>query len=323
MTIIDFYHSIGRKTPSADDFALFQFRPGFNIGYDFKGYLCIVINSSNSARTPLLQQTKLLSVECNRHLSYIKNGSHEDRLVHIIRCFSTVEKEQEIFLEVIDATMLESASDEEVMSMFQTLSSFFANKEEPSDTELIGLYAELDAIKTFSSNITMSDYWQSKDRMKFDFSFTDSLKLDVKATTNSFRTHHFKHEQLITDIYDIYILSYMLRYDDKGLSLYDLIYEVKPFMKNNPKKLLRLDTVLKNVSENRLQEMKFSPEYTNEKRHFYLAESIPKFAELTPDGVANAEYDCNLDNIEAIKDEDFISIVLGVLSKENDNEQIG
>ncbi len=316
MTVAEYYHSIVRNTQMTDDFELFQFRPGFNIGFDADGNLCVVIKSSNVAHTPLLQRTKLISVECNRRLICMINGIQEEKLVHIVRCFSKIEKERELFLELINATMPETASDEEVMDVFRTLARFFADKGELSDSELIGLYAELDAILAFSPSIKIEEYWQSQDRMKFDFSFTDSLKLEIKATTKAFRTHHFRHEQLITDMYNIIVLSYMLRYDDEGISLYDLIINVKPLFAHSPKKLLRIDTVLKNVSEERLRELKFSPEYTKEKRHFYLASSIPKFTESTPDGVANAEYDCNLDNIPILQDESFISIVKDALSEE-------
>lgn len=316
MNVIEYYHSLNRNPHFTDDFKLFPFKPGFNIGFDSDDNLCIVIESSNTTRAPLLQRTKLLSIECNRHLIYLIDGKREEKLVHIFRCFSTVETEKEIFLELICATMPEPASEEEVMEVFHTLSRFFSSKEEPSENELIGLYAELEVIWSFSPVFNLSDYWQSKDRMKFDFSFSDSLKLEVKATRKDFRTHHFRHEQLISDMYRIIVLSYMLRDDDAGVSLYDLIINVKPLFVNSPKKLLRIDSVLKNVSKDKLKELKFSPEYTKEKRHFYLASAIPKFEGETPDGVANAEYDCNLDNIPILQDDDFISIVKDELSKE-------
>ena len=316
MTVTEYYHSAIRGTQTANDFELFSYRQGFFIGYDSDGNLCVVIKSSTVAHTPLLQRTKLISVECNRRLLYTINEEQEENLVHIVRCFSKIEKEKELFLELIDATMTETASDEEVMEVFQTLTRFFSDKEEPSDGELIGLYAELDAILAFSASLQIEDYWQSQDRMKFDFSFTDSLKLEVKATTKAFRTHHFRHEQLVTEMYDIVVLSYMLRHDDEGISLFDHINAAKPLLLHSPKKLLRIEKILKNVSEERLKELKFDSEYTRERRHFYLASTIPKFSETTPDGVANAEYDCNLENLPFLPDESFVSMVHTALAKE-------
>jgi hypothetical protein len=43
--------------------------------------------------------------------------------------------------------------------------------------------------------------------------------------------------------------------------------------------------------------------------HIYSASDIPKFNEVTPNGVANAEYDCVLDNIGFLSFEEFQQIV--------------
>ena len=320
MNIIEYYHTTVRAGLQCGDFELFPYRKDLFIGFDAEGFLCVVIKSSNAAGSPLCQRTRLLSVECNRQLSYTLDDRDINELTHIVRCFSNVEKEKEIFLEIIDATIGGPASDEYVMDTFRVLSSFFADRNEPTEGELIGLYAELDAILTFSSSIKMGFYWQSRDRMKFDFSFTDKLKVEVKATTKPFRTHHFKHEQLTTSDYEVIILSYMLRYDDEGVSLHELISNAKPLLSSDPRKILRLDKVLKNVSDERLNNMKFSPEYTSEKRHFYYADKIPKFEEGTPDGVANAEYDCNLDNIPYFEDKEFIQVIGTALAEEDNFE---
>lgn len=41
--------------------------------------------------------------------------------------------------------------------------------------------------------------------MKFDFSISEKVKLEVKATVKNIRTHHFRHEQLMTEVYDIFV----------------------------------------------------------------------------------------------------------------------
>jgi hypothetical protein len=248
------------------------------------------------------------------------SGEKKSALVHIVRCLSQKEKEKILFLELLDSIINNELSDEEIIDAFHTLSDFFKDRTEPSDNELMGLYAELDAMISFSS-LHLEKYWQSQDRMKFDFSITDSLKIEVKATTKPLRTHHFRHEQLVTDLYDILILSYMLRYDDEGVSLLDMIDQVKPLLLHNPKKLMRIDRVLKNVSEERLNSIRFNPDYTREKRHFYSANAIPKFPESTPDGVANAEYDCSLDNIRFVSDVEVFELINKVLEEESSNGQ--
>ncbi len=317
-SIIDSYHSFMNEKNINDDFRLYPHSEYMFMGYDQKQNLCVVIKSRNTSRTQLRQKTKMLSIECNVEIEYIIENEKKKSNVHIIRCFSNIEKERILFLELIDATIKETVTDEEIIECFTILSNFFADTKEISDNELTGLFAELDAIIHFSSSLNIEQYWQSKDRMKFDFYFTDNLKLEVKATTKNTRVHHFRHEQLVTEMYDIYVLSYLLRHDDEGVSLLDLIEQVKPLLMRFPKKLIRIERVVKNVGEDRLKELRFSPTYTTEERHVYNAELIPKFLEYTPDGVANAEYDCDMENITYISDEDFIKIVETSLGGDSD-----
>lgn len=317
MNIVEYYHNLIVNNVE-DDFQLFPFREGFYIGFDKEGNLCTIIKAKSQNASMFRQKTKLLSIECNKKISVEEANNKSIISAHIVRCYAKEDKEKELFLELIDAMIVDLPSDDEVLEVFQTLIRFFANTSEPSDSELIGLYAEVDAILHFYPSIDIAKYWQSKDRLKFDFSFSDKLKLEVKATLRDFRTHHFRHDQLATDLLDVYILSYMLRYDDEGVSLYEHLINVKPLLSGNIKKLLRINTILKNVSEDRLKDLRFSPEYTDLKRHIYDAHFVPRFNEITPDGVANAEYDCNLDNISPMDETAFIELVKNTISGDND-----
>lgn len=319
-SIIDYYREHVGNEELTEDFRLYPYSDYLFVGYDQNHTLCVVVTSKSKTRASLRQRTKMLSVECNVSLEYTIEGIKTENCVHIIRCFSNVEKERIIFLELIEATITGAVTDEEMIEYFTILSNFFADTKEISDNELVGLYAELDAIVRFSPKLNIEQYWQSKDRMKFDFSFTDSLKLEVKATTKNTRVHHFRHEQLVTEMYDIYVLSYMFRYDDEGLSLYDLIMQVKPILKHYPKKLIRLDRVVKNAGEERLKNLKFSPSFTSEKSHVFDAKIIPKFLEYTPDGVANAEYDCDMENIAYLSDDEFVAIAKRAIEGDKDAE---
>ena len=324
MTLLEFYKAtFPLNKPDENDYNLCAYTGSIFLGVDVDGSLSVVFKSISPSRCPLMQKTKLLSVECNVVITHCLSGAEEKDVVHVLKCYSQIDKEKELFLELIDSLLANKQfTDESIMEVFRTLINFFADKREPSDSELIGLYAELTTILSFANDVDMAKYWQSVDRMKFDFSVSDKVKLEVKATTKPFRTHHFRHEQLIADMYDIYIISYMLRYDDEGLSLLDIILQTKPLLAENYKKLNRINLILKNVSIERLANLKFSTEFTQAKQQIFRASDVPKFNQFTPDGVANAEYDCSLENISHLNRDDFIKVLKDAEKEENEDGEI-
>ena len=319
MNIVDtFRKHFGASSSISNDFSLVECDDGIMIGVDKSSHLSVVIKSKSPRRFPIMHKTQSMRIECNMRVTYMLNGASCQDVVHILRCLSDNTREKELFLELATVLITEGdGSEESIMDTFNVLRTFFNNKKDISDNELVGLYAELYTICAFHQSMGIEQYWQSRDRMKFDFSITEKLKLEVKSTTKNSRTHHFRHEQLMTELYDIYVLSYMLRYDDEGLSLLDLILESKEYLKTDSKKLMKIDHVLKNVSEDRLRNLRFNRDYTNSNMHIYSASNIPKFNEVTPNGVANAEYDCVLDNIEFLSFDEFQTIV------EKAKEEIG
>lgn len=281
----------------------------FFIGKDSDNNVTLVIISNRPNRKPLRQKTKMLSVECNSAVSYMVDGTAHNDIVHIIRCFGKTSKEIDIFLELSSLFESISYADDQETAILETvsiLSSFFDDCREPSYTEMEGLFGELYSILKFNETLDFSRYWQSEDRMKFDFSFTETLKVEVKVTLKSERKHHFRHEQLLGNNFKIYVISYMLRKDDEGLSLYDLICNTKPLLADYPSKILIIDKYLKNASVELLSSIRFNEELLKQNCRYFRASDIPRFAEMTPTGVSNAEYDCLLDSANSISEIDFI-----------------
>lgn len=310
MDIVEFFRNhFGGVNISSHDFSLVEYDTNILIGVDSSEHICVVIRSTNPHRFPLKHKTQKMSIECNMSVHYELSGELHDDSVHIIRCLSEIQREKYLFLELATVLIKEGdGSEDAIMETFNTLRTFFNDKKELSDTELIGLYAELYTIYRFHGSLGIEKYWQSRDRMKFDFSLSEKVKLEIKATVKNTRIHHFRHEQLMPEVYDIYVLSYLLRYDDEGLSLFNLLVICKDFLSSDSRKLLRTNYILKNVGEERLKYMRFNCVYTEVNKHFYRATDIPKFNQDTPQGVANAEYDCVLDNVRFIEDDLFIGI---------------
>ena len=314
MEILDFFYSKFDTLSNCSGYRIAEFAKDFYIGVDKEKNVVVVIKSYSQNGRHYNINTKALSLECNAKVSF-SNGNVEN--VHILKCLLRSKKEKDIFLEVAKLFVNDDYSDKYVVDTFNTLQNFFANKNELSDNELIGFYAELYTIYKFHDFLRIENYWQSQDRLKFDFSFTETLKLEIKATTKENRIHHFKHEQLYSNYYDIYVLSYLLRYDDEGLSMYELMEKIQPILAGNKDLCMRLNYIEKNTNIDRLKDLKYNPLYTESQMRFFSAKDIPKFQEQTPAGVSKAEYDCSLENVLPIKEDDFFNRVR--ISVENRN----
>ena len=113
---------------------------------------------------------------------YNLEGIKRQDVVHIIRCLADSKKEEEIFVELtplFNEPSLDNDQEDAILETVSILSSFFADKSEPSYNELQGLFAELYTIWSYADTVDLSYYWQSKDRMKFDFSLTETDKENV------------------------------------------------------------------------------------------------------------------------------------------------
>lgn len=316
MSIVDTYKthfSKGNEDNMYSDFYLASYSDNAYVGLAHSGEVVVAVESESASQSSVGRRTRMISVECNMNVTYLLQGNEREGIFHIIKCYSTDQEEIYLFLELAALLISEGeATKEHILYTFQTLAVFFADKEEPSDNELIGLYGELYTIKSFTSELELENYWQSRDKLKFDFSITDDVKIEVKTTTRAQRSHHFKHDQLATSMYSIWIVSYMIRHDDEGLSLLELINICKPMLENKSKNLAKVNKILKNVDHNRLASIRFDEKLTKSQMRIYRGEDAPKFNEVRPDGVSNAEYDCNFEQTDSISVNEFVKTIQNV-----------
>ena len=139
--------------------------------------------------------------------------------------------------------------------------------------------------------------------MKFDFTISEKKRLEIKSTLKSNRTHHFKHDQLLNELYDIRIVSYLMRRSDYGISLKDLIERTRDEYADNFALLMHIEDLVAHVDQDQLRGIRYDEVYLKENLKYYDAKEIPHFNEKTPDGVFNAEYDCSLDTSPALSED--------------------
>lgn len=279
-------------------------------GIDSAAHPVFVIPSPHPMMRHQLQSTRKLTLNSNLKCEALINETLTVMTVHVLTCLSDVAEEQEAFIRLTEAFITHFTVDKPyiVNELFSALVNLFAQASKSTEMELQGLYAELYVIMYFYKNgVNLCDYWQKYDNLNFDFSISNCKRIEVKSTTHAERIHHFRHEQLLSDLYDIIVISLLLRKDDVGTSLFSLVEEVRLSFAQDFKTMLYLDRFIKNVSEDELRELRYDDKYTKQHIQYYPVEKIPKFNAFQPDGVTHTEYNSDLSTAESISFDELIS----------------
>jgi len=250
---------------------------------------------SNDNMTTIVESTKwlslLLNIDCEiitanqttiekLNLLILKNSDQLDIFISLASVFTNNETKYTF------------------LKFFVYLKDLFSAEGKTSTIELQGLYGELYTLIYFKQYLSqdISVYFQSKNMLKFDFSFSDTNKMDVKTTIKEVRSHHFKNEQLNNLRYDIKIVSILMLKDDKGLSLFTLIEKCKEFFSNSLSTLLNIEKIIKNWEIKDLYTISFNEQYIKDNLRVYDSNDIPRLTEKTNEGIYNIEFDSDLTN---------------------------
>lgn len=272
-------------------------------GKDEDGNLVFMLPSTTPRLTTLQQETRSLSFVFNKRCLLYIEGKQEHSIMHILVCKERNADKIEAFIRLTYAFSLNDLGDDQyyLAKLFSSISNLFVAERTCSEVELQGLYAELYVILYLKKNgVDVARFWQSKNKMKFDFSFNGQKRLEIKSTLKPNRIHHFKHEQLLSQLYDIRVVSMQLQKNDCGISLLDLVSEIRLEYADNFALLLRIDSAISNIDTKFANDLRYDSIYSERNIKFYDAKAIPHFNEQTPEGVFNAEYDCALDNAPEI-----------------------
>ena len=174
-----------------------------------------------------------------------------------------------------------------------------------------GLWAELFTILYLKNiyDIDISKYWHNDNYNKYDFSFSDTLKLEVKSTKKEMREHRFSHEQIYTD-YDVIISSVQVRIDDNGYSILDLYSQVEELFASKYELLIKIETLLSKFNKDNLDKYDF--EYAKNNIKFYLNKNIPHINESEPEGVHGTEYTVVLEGEKELTTDEVLGYIKSI-----------
>ena len=278
-------------------------------GKDFEGNINFMMESSSPKIPAIHQETRSLRFIFNKKCILQFNDTTVTKMMHVLTC---KERELEKIKAFIRLTKSFSCTDTGLdqyylAKLFFSISALFDKQRQVSESETQGLFAELYAI-LFLRNIgcDVAKYWQSRNRMKFDFSIDAKRRIEIKSTLKSERIHHFRHEQLLSELYDIKIVSMMLKKNDCGVSLLDIVKQIREFYSDDFALMLHIENTISCIENDYLYNLKYDEVYLENNLRFYDAKDIPHFNEKTPDGVFNAEYDCHMDTSKYLSQSEII-----------------
>lgn len=260
---------------------------------------------------PVSQVTKYLTIHINRLFEV------QDEKGKSLKKFSVIvlNKEGNKYLEVfirLTQSFITNSNNIDLLSYFLNLKDLFTCSNRSSEKELQGMYGELFVMYMLKINfgIDISNYYQSEDHRKFDFSISENKKIEIKSTMRPIRIHHFLQEQLNIYRYDIKIFSLMFLKDDKGMSLYDLIIKCNDIFADKLDVILHIEKMIKNVDKIELKMIRFNYNYTKENFRIYDAKDVPRVKEKTEDGVFNIEFDSDLTMSDSISAHNFMEWII-------------
>jgi len=265
-------------------------------GKDSEDNVVFGMVSQDDSRT-LIESTKHLKLLLNVLCQVEKNDKKYNENLNILILNNNNQLELFISLSNIFAKEREKHS---FLEFFLFLKNLFTNAKSVSINELQGKFGELYVMYYFKTvlEVDISNFYQTENKLKFDFSISEEKKLEIKTTLKQERVHRFRNEQLNSLRYDIKIVSILLQKDDRGLSLYELVERCKLLFNDNFITMLNIEKMIYNIETQILKDIKFNEQYLLDNIKIFDAVDIPRIREKTDEGIFNIEYDSNLTGIK-------------------------
>lgn len=283
-------------------------------GKDRNGNVVYMMVSNSPKVLSVRQETNSLIFVFNKKCNVSCEGTTELKVVHIIVCKDNDVERIKAFIRLTKAFSANDKNSDQYYfaKLFSSISSLFDKKRKVSEMEIQGLFAELYTIVHMRAiGCDIAKYWQSQNKMKFDFTITEKKRLEIKSTLKPNRVHHFKHDQLLGNMYDIKIISLLLQKNDLGLSLQDLMDCVREYYSDNYALMLHIESIAANIDDEYLLNIRYDKAYIDKHIRYFDVKDVPHFNEKTPDGVFNAEYDCDLETTEALSESELVEWIHG------------
>ena len=284
-----------------------EFSDNLFFGKDKDGN-CVCVRSNDTKEQPFSLKTKSIELYQNYHFILQSSEKVLDDNFDMIILMNKYNDTRRTFVNLC-LNFYSTDDDRSIIELTEDLIELYKTPKSNDTKSEQGLWAELFTINYLYEkyNINISEQWHNDAFNKYDFSLSDSLKLEVKSTTKEIREHRFSHEQVYTN-YDVIISSVMMRKDDSGLTIFDLYNKTSLLFASKYDLLSKIEKELAKYDKEQL--IMYDYEYATENIEFYLNKNVPHFDDPEPEGIHGTEYTIVFENVDHLSDEDIEDLII-------------
>lgn len=295
MTVRNVFDQI-RANPSGHTYTVAPLPPhvGVSLGVDTLGRPTLFAPADRrSSDAPL--RTARVSFQPAQEYSIAGNGPQR-QLLHALRCESSEPSEVDGFLILIEAFLAhhsgQQVDGEQLAGFFRAMVRLFSTgPARDLQSERQGLWGELFLMQRARGYSFWAPFWHSEVTRVFDFS-AQTRRVEVKTAIGGRRVHHFSHRQVFAvGDEQIVIASFLLREDDAGLSLRQLIAECRAALLGTPH-FLKLERAVRHAAmeDEGIEGLTYDGADAERQLAWFRATDIPHFRIPEPPGVSDTRY---------------------------------
>jgi hypothetical protein len=272
----------------------------------------ISVTNSSESRRPIPIKLEHLTVQYDVDCRISRpDGGIEKGLFTVVRCTGTDKALHTYFLRSIGAILIllgVTPSRLDVAQAIKNLTTLFRAMIEKPRKSVQGLWAELLLIARASDPAAMVTAWHMTPEDRYDFC-SRNQRIEVKSTSARVRQHYFALEQLCPPAdTTLLIASLFVEYAGAGISVMELVEQVRPHISDNPDLLLHMDQIVSlTLGENWRDalEARFDIELAEDSLAFFEASTIPTVSRDLPPGVSEVRFKSDLTNCHSASIQDL------------------
>jgi len=274
--------------------------PDVFLGVDQAGRPWLFVKAKESAHDVPLRTAQITFFPAQEYSIFLAESGTHTQILHALRCDASNPADVSNFLVLVEAFLAHSKGkhidDEDLVGFFRSMVRLFAVvPARDLNAERQGLWGELFFMRQVRGYAFWAPFWHSEITRMFDFSSSHN-RVEVKTTIGDQRVHHFSHRQVYAlEGEEIIIASVLLREDDAGLTLQELVNECRAALRGT-QYYLKLEKSVRRagMDDPSIAGPAYDADQTRNSLALFRSTEAPHFRMPEPPGVSETHYKVDL-----------------------------